>query len=212
MSHPGIFRIHHRIGSGIVSAALAALFVAGLTSCGRPSADDELINNGGTPVNGELQFASQCPYGTASDPQPARLELWDCPVGVPRLELSEPPKPVVFQADCKKKLLIVRNLERNGLDTMWEVSPDGHFSASMDGGRIGLGNLSGGACETNAILNVTGKLDCTDRDRVTITAETNWWLGQKITGSNTTLAGRTCSLPGGNTCRLYSSAKINQCH
>jgi len=128
-------------------------------------------------VNGAAPFASQCPYGSFSKPVAAKVNLWNCNLGIGRVDLVEALRPLVIQADCKKKLISVRSTDGK-LDSLWEVMPDNTFNLTVDGGRAilkddGSGNLN---CATNLSAEMFGTLDCADRDRVTIKFETVWWL------------------------------------
>jgi hypothetical protein len=194
----------------LIPLTLIALIAAG---CGRKSDEEQLLENGGKPVDGMMTARTQCIYGAPSEPRAARMELWSCPLAVERLQLTEPPKTLAFSVDCKKKLLTIRNLERGSLDTLWEILPDGSFSVSMPGGPITLGNDGkGSACATTTELEVTGKVNCQDRDKAEILFETVWRMGPQPNSTVTTelpAGARQCELPTG--CYLYSSAKLNQC-
>lgn len=132
------------------------------------------------PVNGQAFFGSQCPYGSVPPPFAADLEAWSCPIGVKPLQLAEPMQPLVLQADCTKKYISVRTQNRR-VDSSWEVMPDGSFFITLEGvavklGRDGAGNSN---CTVMASVDVSGKLNCGDRDKVKIDFETVWWLGQR---------------------------------
>jgi len=148
------------------------LFWAG---CGSPDRDVEA--EAFTTVNGNAIFGSQCPYGSLSKPQAAALNLWDCPLGLKTVDLAQPLRPIVLQADCKKKILVARTLDGT-LDTSWEVLPNGEFSFSIDGGYATLKDDGKGnaGCSVPLVADLSGKLDCSDRDKVKISVETVWWL------------------------------------
>ncbi|HAR43722.1 MAG TPA: hypothetical protein DCS07_13995 [Bdellovibrionales bacterium] len=145
------------------------LFWAG---CGSP--DDV---EGLTDVNGNAVFGSQCPYGSLSKPFASKLYLWDCPLGLDTVDLVQPLRPIVLQADCKKKIIVARTLD-GALDTSWEVLPNGTFSFSIDGGYATLRNDGRGNanCSVPLTAELSGSLDCADRDKVKISVESVWWL------------------------------------
>ena len=133
------------------------------------------------PVIGETAFGNQCPYGSIADPRPVRLGLWDCPIDVKTLELIQPPTALIFSADCYKKTLAIRTLDRK-MDTLWEVMPDGSFDLTLDGGTLLLKTDGAGhsPCLTHTIFELWGRLKCTDRDRLTIQVDTVWHLGKSL--------------------------------
>jgi len=141
------------------------------------------------PVSGKAQFGSQCPYGTFSQMQDAPLELVDCPVQLGSVQLNELLEPIVFQADCKKKVLDVRNGPgRSGKATTWELMPDGSFTFVMEAGSAKLKQDGAGTadCSTPLTAQIWGKVDCPEDlnspnlDKVTIRVETLWWLGKTV--------------------------------
>ena len=136
-------------------------------------------------VIGSAQFGNQCPFGTYVPPQAVPLELWSCPLSVPEVELTEPLRPLILQADCKKKTLDVRNEYRSLDAETWEVMPDGTFFFSMNVGSAKLKDDGAGHknCQIPVSVNMWGKLDCKDRDKVNIKLETVWWLGKVIPSS-----------------------------
>jgi len=153
-------------------------------ACGRPPGEVTLASDsaGAVEVNGVAGFGSQCPYGTFSRPNSAKLNLWDCNIGRSSVELVEPLRALIFQADCKKKLITVRTLDGK-LDTTWEVMPNGSFFFSIDGGTAkfrddGAGNAN---CASSMSTDVFGKIDCANRDKVVINFESVWWLGKPYT-------------------------------
>lgn len=162
-----------------------------------------------TPVDGVAGFGIQCPYGTISHPNAARLEAWNCSLGLERLQLEQNIQPLFLQADCKKKLLSVR-MDNRVLDTMWEVMPDGSFFITLEPGMIQFRSDGPGrsSCFSPATLDLMGKLECSDRDKVKIKFESIWWLGKT---RNAALLQRpdTCRIPEG--CYLYSQAQAQQC-
>src|SRR4051812_47640571 len=90
-----------------LSVTITLLFLT-IMGCGKP----ESVSDAMIPVQGAASFGTQCPYGTYSQPKPAKLELRDCPLKITKLELAESPRSLIFQADCKKKLLNIRSADR----------------------------------------------------------------------------------------------------
>lgn len=161
-------------------------------------------------VIGDAAFGSQCPYGFLPDPKPVKLGLWDCPIAMNEIELTTPPSPLLFQADCHKMTLSIRTQDRK-FDSFWEVMPDGTFDLMLAGGEIGVKSdgMGGGECHSNAALEVWGKLKCTDRDKVVIQVNSLWWLGKGKAGTPNARKLRTCQLPAN--CYLHAAGEINQC-
>src|SRR5699024_7837378 len=126
---------------------------------------------------------SQCPYGSVSPPKPLKLDLWDCPLGLKAVELSEPIEPLAFQVDCAKKMIDVHPSNKSLPHTTWEALPDGHFYFSVDAGTVkfkkdGSGNTD---CAAPITAEMWGQLECKDRDRVTIRMETIWRISKFTT-------------------------------
>lgn len=200
------------LGTGVLGTVgfISALLIG--SGCGKPS-DPVGPGEGMIPVEGRVAFGNQCPYGTFSEPNPVRVGLWDCPIGLGTMELTEPPPTLVFQADCKKKLLTIRSTDRK-LDSLWEVMPDGSFSITLDAGGAarfrtdGSGNTN---CVTYLSADVHGRLNCLDRDRVNIDVNVVWWPGRGTPpGSEPSTASATaCQLP--SSCYLHATAQIPQC-
>jgi hypothetical protein len=133
-------------------------------------------------VRGSAQFGNQCPYGSFVPPTPAPLEMWDCPIGLSSVELTEPLAPLVLQADCKKKTLDIRSQDPSITPITWEVMPDGNFFFSMNAGYAKLKEDGAGHfnCASPVAADIWGKIDCKDRDKTTIRVETVWWLGKTL--------------------------------
>lgn len=173
----------------VVSRLAVGFLVASiivLSDCGRierePPAPITIpivpIKDEEVPFKGSARFGSQCPYGSYVSPQEVPLELWSCPLGLSEVELAQPLAPLVLQVDCKKRIIDVRGDPRSRQTTTWEVMPDGSFFFAFDAGMgqlksDGSGNSN---CSVPLLANMWGRLDCTDRDRVTINLETVWWL------------------------------------
>lgn len=195
------------------------------SSCGKPISAPQLPEpNPMKKVVGDAVFLSQCPYGYVSQPRTHKLGLWDCPVVLEQLELSSPPQPLLFQADCYKKTLSIRTQDRK-FDSFWEVMPDGSFDLLLPGGSVGIqDDGAGGRCVSYVLLEVWGKLKCNDRDRVSIEVDIIWWLGKgkspavstvpihgTFAGESTTSSSRLrpCQLPPG--CYLHTFGEVKQC-
>ncbi|MCM2322253.1 MAG: hypothetical protein NDJ90_03220, partial [Oligoflexia bacterium] len=116
---------------GAVAALIASVLVLG--GCGKPSELAAAKREGLIPVTGAASFGTQCPFGTISPTAATRLQLWDCPIGLERLTLTEPLDPVYLSVDCKKRILTVRRANKT-YDTAWEVFPDGRLDITIDGG------------------------------------------------------------------------------
>jgi len=159
-------------------------------------------------VDGGFGFISQCPYGSMSSPEYVRGGLWACPLGADSVQLSTPPPELILQADCRKRLLTVRKVDRT-LDSTWEVSPDGSFDIFFDFSApivLSRDQRNAGPCQAQATLELSGKLDCADPDKVVFQVDTHWNLS-----SPTQATGRPlCQLPSG--CYLHATAQIKQCN
>lgn len=178
----------------------------GVTGCGSSDAqtDSEMI-----PVNGVAGFGTQCPQGTISHPKATKLQLWNCPLELDELRLSQPLSPLFFQVDCRKRILTIR-MDNRVLDTAWELNPDGSFNIRTEAGIAQLDTTGGetGACTSPMTADIFGKADCRDADKVALQFETVYWLGKTRNPDLMNQAGN-CKLPG--SCYLYTSATIQQC-
>jgi hypothetical protein len=191
-----------KIGTRI-GVVVALVIMAG--GCGKRSEESALAEAGRVPVLGDTAFGSQCPYGTQSELSPAKIGLWDCPeMARGRIELAAPPQPLYFQADCKKKLLIVRSADYT-IDTMWEVMPDGAFYVTIEGGPVRFASPKN--CTSYTSLDVFGRLDCLDRDRVNIEVDALWWISKGTRPADAT--GAACDLPA--SCYLAAAQTVKQC-
>ncbi len=192
------------------------LFLGLSVGCGKSvSSDEERDGSKPMEVVGDASFGNQCPYGFTTQLRPVKLRAWDCAMGQDNLELVTPPSPMFLSADCHKKTLTVRSA--NGkIDATWEVMPDGSFFVSFDGTPLTLGNDGSrrGQCSTRSSIDLFGRLDCTDRDKLRIFFETIWWLGKETnpTAGSANVGpatGRACSVPQG--CYLHTQSVIQQC-
>lgn len=175
---------------------------------------DEMVQ-----VRGSAAFGNQCPYGIHTTPTPIDLELWGCPMKMNTIELLEPLQALMLKADCRKKEITVRT-ERRGLDSPWEVMPDGSFSILIDGGTARIKDDGEGQvnCLTPLTASLSGKLDCSDPDpeKAKIPIEVVWWTGKTVDPVDGTpnpeplpVSGSRCKLPEG--CYFYGSTEIKQC-
>ncbi len=190
------------------------LTVLFLISCGKKDDGSELNLASGsrTSVLGRASIGSQCPHGSISQPQSVALGLYNCAIDQDPLVLSEPPKTLMLQADCKKKWLNVRSMDRGSekVDVMWEILPTGDFDMTVPGASVGIKNLEGedSSCTSFTELRIVGKVDCTDRDRASISIEpVIWYLGRGKKPTN--FGGTECRLPSG--CYLAAETKLDQC-
>ncbi len=239
MRSPGQFPLEVKV---LVPAAVIAATLS-LPSCGKhEDAPAGTSVEGLTPVRGAAAFGSQCPFGTYDQPVSANLQLWNCPTGLPKVELNEQLEPLIFQVDCKKKTLSVRRINRS-MDTFWNLMPDGSFNITVDAGKASLkSDGSGrGTCSIPVTADLSGKVDCADRDKAVIPVEAVYWTGRSApapapspsqgpdTGAGSyapgganrgvTLAAALDTATGSpeshcqlpSTCYFYSSATIKQC-
>ncbi len=192
-----------------------------LSSCGKPHRTNE-EGEELKPFRGSASYRAQCPlYPTMADPRPVALELWDCPIGVDLVEMTRPPRALVFEANCKDMLLKVRSTDRQ-INEVWAPMPNGVFSMSFDGGSIGLKDDGTGAgeCVTSTLAEIRGRVNCDsgDPDRARLEIEALWWMGKKVENSGVAEAGagrgaraRKCQLPANRKCYLYTQSVISQC-
>jgi len=176
MRSPASFPIKVKV---LVPAAAIAATLA-LPACGKHEGEPASTTvEGLTPVRGAAAFGSQCPFGTYDQPVSAKLQLWNCPTGLPNVELNEQLEPLIFQVDCKKKTLSVRRINRT-MDTFWNLMPDGSFNITVDAGKASLkSDGSGrGACSIPVTADLSGKVDCSDRDKAVIPVEAVYWTGR----------------------------------
>src|SRR5690242_5380321 len=112
---------------------LVSGILSGIYGCGKvtPPASPQIEK---IDVTGGAMYASQCPYGSISGLEEVPLTLWACPINPRRIELVEPLRPMIFQADCKKKTLDVRSPTNAFGPMTWETMPDGNFSFNVDAG------------------------------------------------------------------------------
>lgn len=185
------------------------LWALEITGCGpagpsnhekSPSADSV---PGMTRVAGNAIFGSQCPYGTFPDPRPVPLTLWECPIGMHTVELTESLQPLILQADCKKRTMDVRGTNRSHPSNAWEIMPDGTFFFSVDGGSARLKADSSGRqnCSVPLSADLWGKVECDNRDQAKIKVETIWRAikyAPEPLASNTPVAGTSGSGPRPN--------------
>ena len=163
-----------------------------------------------TPVKGQTAFANGCPFGSQENFRPASLELWNCPIGLDTLELKQDFQKILLQVDCKKNVVIVRN-EARTLDSSWEVLPNGKFDFTVDGGIGQFASDGSGKhtdCSVPMMVDVSGQLDCKNRDQVNYQVETVWTAAPDTDVRWKTITTK-CTLPP--SCYLYSTAPMKQC-
>ncbi len=148
-----------------------------------PEPIPSLFPSGGFPqlmeVVGSAAFGNQCPYGSYVAPLPVPLELWECPLHLPKVELLESLPSLILQADCKKKTLDVRSQDRSIAPVTWEVMPDGNFYVVFNAGVAQLKDDGEGHsnCSVPMVAYMWGRIECKDRDQASIRVETVWRLG-----------------------------------
>jgi hypothetical protein len=124
-------------------------------------------------------FGSHCPFGTYSPPSAVPIELHDCPLGQPSIELVEPLQPILFLVDCKKKTIDIRGTERAHGASSWEFLPDGSFQFGFKGGTAKIKqNAAEESCMTPLRGAMRGRIDCSNMDHAVISVQTVWWLGE----------------------------------
>ena len=132
-----------------------------------------------TPVDGALYLGTQCPIGSFAEPDAVKAALWDCnsPV-MSRFRILEPAPTVLFQADCRKRLLTVRIKELE-LDLTWQVLPDGRFSIPVEKSpkiTLDADATGNGPCVAATRLTLSGTLQCEDVDHPEILVDSVWLL------------------------------------
>ncbi|MGK5082278.1 hypothetical protein WDW37_03155 [Bdellovibrionota bacterium FG-1] len=149
----------------------------------QPEATPELDRQ--VPFKGEARIGGQCPTGFNVSPVLVPLELWDCPLRIKPVELTEPLTPLLFSADCNRKVLTIRTQERS-IDTNWEFLPDGSFFITLEGLNAKLKDDGEGNkdCTTSLTADIWGKVECgTGRDPKHIKFETTLWLNKPALSS-----------------------------
>jgi hypothetical protein len=200
-------RLHWQPAMVPYARILAVAMVAGLAGCGKPAPELSPVtgqNEQMIPVIGAADFGTQCPYGTLDSAVATPLQLWHCPIGLKKLQLDQSPPPLYFQADCTKKILSARTTDRS-IDSSWEVMPDNSFAFTLTSVPAQIADDGAGhvGCSSPMTVNIWGKLDCTDRDKIKISLESVWWPGKGANSSG------TCSMP--SSCYFYATNQINQC-
>ncbi len=224
---------------GAVSSVFgaAAIIALGTASCGRPndaSLDASQRSNDYTPVDGLAAYGSQCPYGDVGDVKPLRLQMWSCPIGTNTVHLNEDIEPLYLQADCKSRILSVRNLNKK-VDTSWYFLPNGDFDVIIDGVTAKLKSDGNGTDNCNAPLaiNLMGHVECgpvgPTQDRATIKFQSVMWAGKRLNGQGTNPVVAPSSTPGlppppapervsvanrcklPDSCYLFTQSELKQC-
>ena len=202
---------------GLRSWMVTSFISLSVISCGKGLPGEGGDTGSSIPVLGALQIGTQCGLeGSISQPSPQRLSLWECPLKMSEVEITQSPTPIILSADCQKKLITIRTLDRSTgtpTDVTWEVNPDNSFNFTMDGGvmRLKTDGAANTNCYTSLSMNMVGHLACSgDRDRVTINFDSNWYPGQgPAFASGRAPTGKACQLPA--SCRFYSNASLKQC-
>ena len=171
------------------AATLLLLLLVGACAKGESNFAEQTQDEGNVaelgyiPVNGTVLLGTQCPYGSIPTPEPVLSALWDCESsGLSSLDLTQSPSPLLFQADCTKRMLTVRMQER-GIDLTWQVLPDGRFVIPVDK-LIPLSvqddGTGMGPCVTETKLVISGTLNCAQQDRPSIQLDPVWYLNAPI--------------------------------
>jgi hypothetical protein len=158
-----------------------------MTACGRGDSSDGSSDDGsGISVNGAEGFSTQCPSGTIEPVTPiTNMQLYNCPIGVDTLQLTQPLEPIYLQADCQKKTITARTLDKR-IESAWETMPNNSFYFTLGMGTDGQDNRlraslasdgSGGHsnCTTPLTVAIDGSMDCTNPDKPIIHFETTMW-------------------------------------
>jgi hypothetical protein len=170
-------------------AAVLGTLALHVTACGRgdDDSDDDASSDGGVvSVHGAEGFSTQCPSGTI-EPVTAvnNMGLYDCPIGVDKVDLDQPLTPIYLQADCKKKVIVARTFDKT-IDTEWEMMPNNTFYFTLQLESSGEDNReravlrsdgNGGHSDCTALLTSAydGDVDCTNPDKPVIHFETTMW-------------------------------------
>ena len=196
------------------------IVVSGLAACGSQNLLDQSSTNSSpapnpetqeTTVKADTKLGTQCPFGSFKDPSPIELQLWDCPIKLQEAEFTTSPESLVFQADCVKKVMTVRSVDKK-IDVQVEIKPDNTFAAITEGGGTvlksdGAGNSS---CTAFMQLDIRGKIDCSDRDHAVIDVNSFWWptLGTRPFNVDPRTI-TPCKMP--STCYFHNETKLQQC-
>jgi hypothetical protein len=188
-----------------------------LGGCGKPKVT---LDPNWVDVNSKAQFGSQCPDGSWIDPMPATLQAIDCNTPVDKLVLAQPMPPLMLNADCTKKVITVRAAHPGGLDATWEALPDSTFDFDMAWDPLTFADDGRGHpnCIMPTAVNIFGKLNCQDRDHITIDFQADWRAGQLDTTSWTITPYDKLHPASGQvfcqvapTCYLTAGTKLKQC-
>jgi len=161
------------------------------------------LSVGGIQV-GKASYIVPCPYGSIPDPAEAPLELRGASANEVGLRLQKDLISLVFQADCKKKVIDVSNGDRSLFES-WEAMPDGSFSFWLPKMPIGFQrvNQASLSCQSDWVIGVSGFMDCSQRDEPIIHLELWGNLGQHQGNPE------GCQFPEG--AYLYSEITVKQC-
>jgi hypothetical protein len=226
----------------VLRNAVHCLAVIGMmiatASCGKPDSAASTLaragqGDGQVAMKGYAGFGSQCLSGYNNDPKAVKLELWDCPINVATAELAEPLTPIMFSADCNRKVITVRTLDR-AVDSTFYMMPDNTFYISQDkmNAKFKTDGSGNDNCTTPVIADIWGKVDCASGagDKAKIRFETVMWLNKTNDGGTSTnaapsgtpattlpptvaplpMTGPRCKLPVGK-CYFHVQSSVNQC-
>jgi hypothetical protein len=154
-------------------------------------------------VVGEVQFGTQCVFGSVSDPVRVPLELWT-PAGhsTKLFKLHDSIGVFYLYADCKKKLIDVR-ASNLSIVMSGEAMPDGSFMFRLPALELAF-QSDGGYCNASFTLNFFGQLECGNMDEPIIKLETGWLPNESSEPSV------KCDFPPRP--YLHSSVQLHQCH
>jgi hypothetical protein len=204
-------------GMGTLGALLAAASLIAVSQFGCGKGTDVPVNplghqNDGTSasiVKGYAGFGSQCASGYNSDPKAVRLELWECPANLSPMELVDPLVPLMLSADCARKTLTVRAIDKSFPDATFYIMPDGWFYVSLDGLTAKIksdGTNTTSDCMTSLSTDIWGQVQCkgANSDQAKIKFETVMWLNKKSEPApNAVPSGVPGAAPGGTAGNPY---------
>lgn len=166
-------------------------------------------------TRGFAAFGTRCSAGFAADPKAIRLNLWSCPVNLPVVELAQPIQPLIFQADCARKLLTIRSQD-NSVNTTWEIMPDSSFNITQEGlyAKLKSDGRGNDDCVTPISADLWGKVECEKSDgtsdKAKIRFETVMWINKTDTPVPRGMVGKRCVLPSPR-CYLHAFNSVDQC-
>ena len=175
------------------------------------------------PLLGETAFVgTQCQFGSLPDPLPAGLTADSCasqtgaiatsdsPLSPAKIDFTRPLIPLLFQADCRSRTLIIRSTDQS-IDTSWDILPNNSFDVEFEGGMLALSTDGAGPCVSYTAIRVTGLVACDKPDQPVISFQLEYHPGQGKVPNQTLhpAPARLCQLP--KTCAFLTQAKLLQC-